>query len=395
VKDVKIKYLDDEKNFVNLPPDESAMSEMFRCAIPVANADFKRITIVVEESFSPIPASLLDDEKRSFARKRTSDTHTASSPTSIPSASKKEHCTPSVSRKSLYFQNFRSDKFTGHSFGSAAPSAPLFQSPLEKFLEKQRENMSSLQVREKQISSYIANYPTANTARGSVKGGTTCSNCHRQEGHNRLNCPYNSCETVFHCGAINKHPEEKAKLKEYEKQRQDIIKEISKVKLEIDVKEKAAKSIQERYVNKVRHLLIESIPERYLNVGKEGNTVENWFQLNRDAKKLEVKLKVKVPPPHVNLKQLLKEADENESSSGPGKTSVRNPYKKLWEDRGVKWPTYDCINEDYLLAMGIQQSLNTSQDKYGRTQSTATCTSVTHKDHSPTLTNACNFVKDK
>lgn len=21
-----------------------------------------------------------------------------------------------------------------------------------------------------------------------------------------------------------------------------------------------------------------------------------------------------------------------------GKTSVRNPYKKLWEDRGVNWP---------------------------------------------------------
>lgn len=367
VKELKVKYLDDEKTFVNLPSDEFALSELFRCAVLVENADFKRITILIEESFSPVQGPLADNESdvTNLPRKRTSDPKSAFSPTSGPSAVKKEHCMQNVSRRSLDFQSLPCVT-SSHVVVGRPDTRPLFKSPLEKFLQSQRERLSSLTVKEKEISHSIANYPKpkANVSRGSDGAGPTCSNCHRQEGHNRLNCPYNKCETVFHCGAINKHPEEKSNLKEYEKQRQDVLKEISRIQQDIDVKEKAAKSIQERYVNKVRHRLIESIPERYLDVGKDGNTVENWFQLNRDAKKLEIKLKGKLPPPDLNLKELLDDDSSTASNSlysVPGKTAVRNPYKKLWVDRGVAWPTSPTtMNDDSLLAIGIQRSLNAS-----------------------------------
>jgi hypothetical protein len=92
---------------------------------------------------------------------------------------------------------------------------------------------------------------TANT-------GPTCSNCHRQERHNRLNCPYFACDTSFHWGAINRHPDEKAQLKEYEKQHQDLKKQISSLRNEPAVKEAATKSIQQRYVYQERQQLIES-----------------------------------------------------------------------------------------------------------------------------------------
>jgi len=48
--------LDDEKNFVNLSNDKSCVRELLRCAVQVKNADFKRITLQIEESSSPPPA---------------------------------------------------------------------------------------------------------------------------------------------------------------------------------------------------------------------------------------------------------------------------------------------------------------------------------------------------
>ena len=38
--------------------------------------------------------------------------------------------------------------------------------------------------------------------------GPMCGKCHRREKHNRLNCPYQECETMFHGGEIDKHPED-------------------------------------------------------------------------------------------------------------------------------------------------------------------------------------------
>ena len=78
-----------------------------------------------------------------------------------------------------------------------------------------------------------------------------------------------------------------------------------------------------------------------MNTGDNGQHVENWFQLNQDAKKLEVFLKGKLPRPKSDIQGLLARAEIDNSSriNKSGKTSVRNPYKKLWQDRGVEWPT--------------------------------------------------------
>ena len=54
-EELKIQYLDDEKNFVNLSNDKSCVRELLRCAVQVKNAEFKRITLQIEESSSPLP----------------------------------------------------------------------------------------------------------------------------------------------------------------------------------------------------------------------------------------------------------------------------------------------------------------------------------------------------
>ena len=42
-QDLGIRYLDDEKTFVDLS-DQNSVKEMFRCGVPVENAEFRRIT---------------------------------------------------------------------------------------------------------------------------------------------------------------------------------------------------------------------------------------------------------------------------------------------------------------------------------------------------------------
>ena len=291
-----------------------------------------------------------------------------------------------ASRRSLEFEKNKSKHDSGSS--QLTGSTSCFKSPLEKYLENQEEKLRSLEIKEEKITTWIESYRNC-LKETNCKGGPTCGNCHRQEGHNRLNCPYQCCETFFHCGVISKHPEEKAQLKELEKQRQEVLKDIDSVRNAMKVKQAAAKSIQERYVYKVRPHLIESDPSRYLTTGDDGQCIENWFLLNKDAKQLEVILKGKLPAPGANLKEILSAKKCDGVRNYSGKTSVQNPYRKLWEDRGIHWPNISsqasvpsylsplemssvCHREaelsnpfppddDFMLAVGIQESLKTSR----------------------------------
>ena len=143
----------------------------------------------------------------------------------MPSNSK-EQKTCSFGRRSLHFpprHNNLNVTSTSCTTGTCM-KAPIFASPLEKFLESQKEKLRRLEEDEKKVVENINVFQMNKNTRSANTGqsGPTCSNCHRQERHDRLNCPYFTCDTSFHCGAINRHPEEKAQLKEYQKQHQDI-----------------------------------------------------------------------------------------------------------------------------------------------------------------------------
>ena len=73
---------------------------------------------------------------------------------------------------------------------------------------------------------------------------------------------------------------------------------------------------------------------------KQGNSIENWQAINRDSKRLEKKLKGKLPESTPEILQLLSEDEDDVPINRVKKsTSVRNPYKRLWEERGVIWPS--------------------------------------------------------
>ena len=52
--DFKVEYVDDEKTLVELRSEDMSIRELFRYATPVENADFKRITLRVFQSHSPM-----------------------------------------------------------------------------------------------------------------------------------------------------------------------------------------------------------------------------------------------------------------------------------------------------------------------------------------------------
>ena len=336
----RLYYLDDENMFVHLSDDVSAFVEMYRCSVAVENADFKRVTIKVEESSSPVCTSALLPRSGKRPVPNPMDT----SPSSLPSKREKSMKSNAVQSLCTKFDAGESSKSHVATPKTAAIiGGKLFQSPLEKYLEKQREKIINIKEEEKKVMGTLQEYQLAIKNKNGVghANGPMCGNCHQREGHNKLNCPYQQCETVFLCGDISKHAEEKARMKQVEKNQWELLKQITTLENDLKVKEASAMSLQNRYVYKVRSMLIESNPSRYLNVGAGGMYVENWFQLNKDARKLQSILKGKAPTSGTNIQKLLAESTDdtlNRSVLDAGKTSVRDPYRNLWEQKGVQWP---------------------------------------------------------
>ena len=52
--DFKVEYVDDEKTLVELRSKDMSIRELFRCATPVENANFKQIILRVFQSHSPM-----------------------------------------------------------------------------------------------------------------------------------------------------------------------------------------------------------------------------------------------------------------------------------------------------------------------------------------------------
>jgi len=157
---------------------------MFQCGVPIENAEFKRTTVMEEQSNSPAPT---------LQRKRASQQQSLTT-LYMPGTSKvgkAASCQSSEFEKNKTKQDPGSLQLTG--------STSCFKSPLERYLENQEEKPRS-------------------------------SNCHRQERHNRPNCPYQCCKTFFHRGAISKHPEQKAQLQQLQKQQQEVLKNIKLVR---------------------------------------------------------------------------------------------------------------------------------------------------------------------
>lgn len=227
---------------------------------------------------------------------------------------------------------------------------------------------------------------------------------HLREGHNRLNCPYpSSCSSAKYCGNLDKHPDEKQVVKDQNNLLSQERKTLKSMKEELENRQRSHVNVAQRYAARVKDVLIQSDPAKYTSeIG--GKIIEDWRLINKDSALLERHFKSKIPSPEEARAAIQRFNDSTENTKIPltGKTSVHNPYKQLWESKGISWPkrnenistyqrgartyqsatchtTSTCtvpedenivrspqrkepvidLEEDYELALGLQESLKT------------------------------------
>ena len=139
------------KKLVNLSNDKSCVQELLRCAVQVENADFKRISLQIEESSSPLPRAQPKSQQASLGRRRFYQ-QTELSPYSMPNNSK-EQKTCSFGRRCLDFPPRQSiqNVTSASSTPGTLRKAPIFASPLEKFLGSQKEILRRLEEDERKV----------------------------------------------------------------------------------------------------------------------------------------------------------------------------------------------------------------------------------------------------
>ena len=85
------------------------------------------------------------------------------------------------------------------------------------------------------------------------------------------------------------------------------------------------------YTARVKETLIKSNPEKYSRFVNEIQ-IEDWRQINQDSKILEKEFKGKIPTAE-EARETIEEFEDQaflkDRETVTGKTSVRNPYKKL------------------------------------------------------------------
>ena len=238
-------------------------------------------------------------------------------------------------------------------------------SPLESYLNQQLVEIG-LQENKVDQQTDINNYMSERTPPRNVNAALPCcSKCHRKEGHNRLNCPYpNPCSSATFCGVLEKHPEDKLVLKRKNKELAAEKKSLLAMREELKNRQKASESVSNRYITRVRQTLIESAPDKYLRKLEDGTVIEDWRRLNMDSKILEKQCHGKIPSPS-EAYAIIQGTHALVPHKVSGKTTVHNPYKKLWESRGVSWPAQprrESTTESFDLTAGLDRD-NTLLDE--------------------------------
>lgn len=231
-----------------------------------------------------------------------------------------------------------------------------------------------------------------------------CTNCHKP-GHNKSHCVFVPCVSATLCNEIKRHPDEMKYLKEKRDELKVSKGKLAKVQDELKSKKEMLSGVQDTFVAKVQSDLINSNPEKYLRKAICGQVVPNWLLVNSDIRKLERVCHGKLPLKH-EIQPMLQMYDDRFdilSKTNAGSESDYehvNPVKQLWEKKGIRFPGRGSVpnstscsipsqnvsvgddiietptssatqyhlgepkskrEEDYLLQIGLSQSLETKQ----------------------------------
>ena len=312
---IRIKFRDEEGDFVNLPIDNDDMfQEMLKSGRPVANRDHVKVHLKVSELDSPANISAVSryGDRPVYAAKvqQAQVQQGADGCNVIPSMKK----TAPYSLCSTFDSVADYDQAKG-----VAPSRPTTTHtlPLERYASKlendARAQSQKVDLLKEEINDIDERLSEAKSAQ--LSGNlTVCGNCHLKLGHTARNCSLEKCEDVFDCGFERFHTRQinRTKLNQELKKEETTL---QKLENELKNRRSAVKSLKVSMSCQIEDkLLLENSSEYY--VGK----FRNWSLLRRHVHLVETYCKRNFSgkiTPKQNLSSILclTEADEQHQSA--------------------------------------------------------------------------------
>ena len=372
-EELRIQYKDDEGTFVNLRLGDS-LHDALRCAQPLSGTTFRRLEIKIQWQPKSTP-EIISIKRREITEREiigeNGVTGAESKKRLLFNVEKSNFSTASVAgmnalgssecfstdneftSKSPPHKQQRINAWRDKSANSREEIATLtvnssdqYKSPLDLLIqdkqvevEKESQKVTELQRELERLSADYGKHAGIDYTR------PACTNCHRREGHNRINCPYKGhpCTSSRFCGDLNKHKDEKDAVSAAANRLQSAKKCLQKLKNDLAMKSALKIQTTNSFSSVMRTRLISECRGRYLT----SQGFENWRHINLDLEKLEAHFKGKIPGDDVSLIAALDEYNRRTNLARPQSEIGLggNPVRTLWELKGIKWPSNPSVPE--------------------------------------------------
>ena len=187
-------------------------------------------------------------------------------------------------------------------------------SPGERFIEEKccavQEKLTKAAEKRKVLEDFYWRIKEAASKKNLT--GQRCSTCHYQN-HTIRSCQMEKCKSVFFCGKITWHPDEKMKLQEQKNKIKALETSATKLEQELRSREAAFDRVQGSVNKQLKDMLLKEYPEKYVH-----NNARNWRKIQQDIVFVKKSLKGSGPPWREIVKSLLerKKSADNDKRLG-------------------------------------------------------------------------------
>ena len=151
--------------------------------------------------------------------------------------------------------------------------------PLESYIKSKEAEVlhtsDEIEEKRRELEDMIQQIEDASSLMG--RTGQRCLNCH-QRNHTVRSCKEDKCDSLYICGMLSKHPEEKKKSDERKRCISALETSLKKLQQELASRQTAFHRVKNSVNMNIENMLIEEYPENYMVDG-----TRNWLKLQKDV----------------------------------------------------------------------------------------------------------------
>ena len=257
--------------------------------------------------------------------------------------------TQSVSKKFQSLKHEDESAFTGSSSSSKSSKSRKLDmlSPVERFIKSKedelKEKTEEVMQKKSELNGMYDQIKKIASAVG--RTGQRCSNCH-QKFHTVRSCVGEKCESVFLCGDLSKHPDQKLAFQEKKRAITTLETSIKKISQELEARQTAYSRVTNSVNKSFEDILVEEFPDDYVE-----NGVWNWLRVQQDVAYVKKNLKPGAVPSREMVRSVIEQKNEDcfppalslstsstSASKRRGSVSSCSPMKMKLASYGIKFP---------------------------------------------------------